>query len=313
MQKKMDKILAVLKDYGITNVAGLNYNLSYDELFEHEINPQNEGYSQGTLTDRDAVAVDTGIFTGRSPKDKYIVEEETSKHNIWWRNELRTSSDNKPLSEKNWEYLYDLSAGQLSGKNLYVQDGYAGANKNTRIRLANECTSRYWIDSNSKQADIIIGAPGNYHAQDGYAIRTLTDLDICFAVAATHPLARLSEHIKCNDVLEHRLVIVSDSLHEFPAGTPDIFLGRDVLSVPDLQSKYETIRLGLGVGYLPAYMIERDIDAGHLVPKNLEELQATHPLTVQWRTNNPGKTLEWFLESLGNPEVIDQILEPPVS
>jgi phosphoenolpyruvate carboxykinase (ATP) len=135
MQKKMDKILAVLKDYGISNVAELNYNLSYDELFEHEINPHNEGYSHGIVTDRDAVAVDTGIFTGRSPKDKYIVEEETSKHNIWWRNELRTSSDNKPLSEKNWEYLYDLSAGQLSGKKLYVQDGYAGANENTRIRI----------------------------------------------------------------------------------------------------------------------------------------------------------------------------------
>ncbi len=131
----MDKILAVLKDYGISNVAGLNYNLSYDELFKHEIDSHNEGYSQGIVTDQDAVTVDTGIFTGRSPKDKYIVEEETSKHNIWWRNELRTSSDNKPLSEENWEYLYDLSAGQLSGKTLYVQDGYAGANENTRIRI----------------------------------------------------------------------------------------------------------------------------------------------------------------------------------
>jgi len=131
----MDKILAVLKDYGISNVAELNYNLSFDELFKHETNPHNEGYSQGIVTDQDAVAVDTGIFTGRSPKDKYIVEEETSKHNIWWRNELRTSSDNKPLSEENWEYLYDLSAGQLSGKKLYVQDGYAGANENTRIRI----------------------------------------------------------------------------------------------------------------------------------------------------------------------------------
>ena len=91
MQKKMDKILAVLKDYGISNVSELYYNLSYDELFKHEIDPQNEGYSQGIVTDSDAVAVDTGIFTGRSPKDKYIVEEETSKHNIWWQNELRTS------------------------------------------------------------------------------------------------------------------------------------------------------------------------------------------------------------------------------
>ncbi len=135
MAKNLDKIKAALKSYGIPETEELYYNLSYDELFEHELDPNNEGYARGVLTDTGAVAVDTGIFTGRSPKDKYIVEEETSKDNIWWRNELRTSSDNKPLSEENWKYLYGLSANQLTGKKLYVQDGYAGANENTRLRI----------------------------------------------------------------------------------------------------------------------------------------------------------------------------------
>ncbi len=135
MAKNLDKIREDLKSYGIDDVRELNYNLSYDELFEHEIHPHNEGFAKGIVTDRGAVAVDTGIFTGRSPKDKYIVEEETSKDNIWWRNELRTSSDNKPLSEDKWEYLYDLSADHLSGKKIYVQDGYAGANEDTRLRI----------------------------------------------------------------------------------------------------------------------------------------------------------------------------------
>lgn len=135
MAKNLDKIREDLKSYGIDDVRELNYNLSYDELFEHEIHPHNEGFAKGIVTDRGAVAVDTGIFTGRSPKDKYIVEEETSKDNIWWRNELRTSSDNKPLSEDKWEYLYDLSADHLSGKKIYVQDGYAGANEDTRLKI----------------------------------------------------------------------------------------------------------------------------------------------------------------------------------
>ncbi|NOX85190.1 MAG: phosphoenolpyruvate carboxykinase (ATP) [Chlorobi bacterium] len=135
MAKNLDKIRKDLKSYGIDDVRELNYNLSYDELFEHELNPHNEGFAKGIVTDTGAVAVDTGIFTGRSPKDKYIVEEETSKDNIWWRNELRTSSDNKPLSEDKWKYLYDLSANHLTGKKIYVQDGYAGANEDTRIRI----------------------------------------------------------------------------------------------------------------------------------------------------------------------------------
>ncbi len=135
MAKDLNKIRKALESYGITDVKELYYNLSYDELFEHETDPNNEGYARGVVTDTGAVAVDTGIFTGRSPKDKYIVEEETSKHNIWWKNEQRKSSDNKPLSEENYRYLKDISAKQLSGKKLYVQDGYAGANEDTRLRI----------------------------------------------------------------------------------------------------------------------------------------------------------------------------------
>ncbi len=135
MARDLNKIKEDLKSYGIDDVKELYYNLSYDELYEHELDPNNEGYAKGVLTDTGAVAVDTGIFTGRSPKDKYIVEEETSKDNIWWKNEQRKSSDNKPLSEENYRYLKEISAKQLTGKKLYVQDGYAGANENTRLRI----------------------------------------------------------------------------------------------------------------------------------------------------------------------------------
>jgi phosphoenolpyruvate carboxykinase (ATP) len=79
--------------------------------------------------------VDTGIFTGRSPKDKYIVKEETSGNNIWWKNEQRKASDNKPISEAVWGDLKENTLKQLSGKKLYVQDGYAGANPDSRLKI----------------------------------------------------------------------------------------------------------------------------------------------------------------------------------
>ncbi len=130
MRRKPD-----LEKYGIHDVQEVFYNLSFDELFQHEIASSLKGYERGIVTDLGAVAVDTGIFTGRSPKDKFVVKERSSEGNIWWRNEQRTSSDNKPVSEEVWKDLKEISVKQLSGKKLYVQDGYAGTNPDTRLKI----------------------------------------------------------------------------------------------------------------------------------------------------------------------------------
>ena len=124
-----------LEQYGISNVKEIFYNLSYDELFKHEMDPSLEGFEKAYLTNMGAVSVDTGIFTGRSPKDKYIVKEETSESNVWWKSEKRRSSDNKPVSEEVWKDLKKLSIKQLNGKKLYVQDGYSGANPDSRLKV----------------------------------------------------------------------------------------------------------------------------------------------------------------------------------
>lgn len=124
-----------LSFYGIKDVKEIFHNLSYEDLFRHETDPSLEGFERGFVTEFGAVTVDTGIFTGRSPKDKYIVKEETSQENIWWRNEQRKASDNKPVSEDVWRELKEISIKQLSGKKLYVQDGFAGANEDTRLHI----------------------------------------------------------------------------------------------------------------------------------------------------------------------------------
>jgi phosphoenolpyruvate carboxykinase (ATP) len=128
-----------LSRYGISDVKEIYHNLSYDEFFKHETDPSLEGLERGFVTDTGAVTVDTGIFTGRSPKDKYIVREDENEQNIWWRNEHRKASDNKPVSEEVWKELYENSARQLSGKKLYVQDGFAGANEDSRLRVRFIC------------------------------------------------------------------------------------------------------------------------------------------------------------------------------
>lgn len=135
MARNIEKLKEDLKSYGIHDALNVYHNLTYDELFEHETDPKLNGFEKGFLTDTGAVAVDTGIFTGRSPKDKYIVKEETSAENVWWASPERKSSDNKPISEETWRYLEKHSAEQLSGKDLYVMDGYAGANEDTRLKV----------------------------------------------------------------------------------------------------------------------------------------------------------------------------------
>jgi phosphoenolpyruvate carboxykinase (ATP) len=124
-----------LTKYGIRDAKKIYHNLSYDELYKHETAPHLEGYEKAFKTTMGALSVDTGIFTGRSPKDKFIVDEATSRDNIWWRNDHRPASDNKPITEETWSELLTNSANQLTGKELYVQDGYCGANEDSRIKI----------------------------------------------------------------------------------------------------------------------------------------------------------------------------------
>ncbi|MFZ2286885.1 MAG: phosphoenolpyruvate carboxykinase (ATP) [Bacteroidales bacterium] len=125
----------ILKQYGISEVKGLVYNPSYNHLYEAELSPGLSGFERGMLTDTGSVAVDTGVFTGRSPKDKYVVLDKKTENTVWWRSETATVSDNKPLSVEAWEHCRKIAVQQLSGKKLYVVDCYSGANADTRIRV----------------------------------------------------------------------------------------------------------------------------------------------------------------------------------
>jgi len=134
IKSKNNNFFLDLSEYGLKNVKEIYYNLSYDELFVHETSDELEGYEKGFVTSTGAVAVDTGIFTGRSPKDKYIVYESESKDNIWWA-EKGNNSDNKPINEAVWNDLLSIGREQLSNKKLYVIDAYCGANENSRLKI----------------------------------------------------------------------------------------------------------------------------------------------------------------------------------
>jgi phosphoenolpyruvate carboxykinase (ATP) len=124
-----------LRKYGIENANEIIYNPSYNLLFAEETKPGLTGYEKGTITRSGAVSVDTGVFTSRSPNDKYIVLDDTSRDTVWWKSEKAKVSDNKPIPNEIWEHCKNLAAKQLSGKRLFVVDGFSGANENTRIAV----------------------------------------------------------------------------------------------------------------------------------------------------------------------------------
>ncbi|MDR2362171.1 MAG: phosphoenolpyruvate carboxykinase (ATP) [Prevotellaceae bacterium] len=123
-----------LTKYGITGVQEIIYNPSYETLFEAELDTQNEGFEKGQLTELGAVNVMTGVYTGRSPKDKFFVMDDTTRNTVWWTSD-EYKNDNKPITPAAWKALKSLAVNQLSGKRLYVVDTFCGANENTRLKI----------------------------------------------------------------------------------------------------------------------------------------------------------------------------------
>ena len=127
--KKLD-----LTKYGITGTTEIVYNPSFEELFAEETKPGLEGYEKGQVSELGAVNVMTGIYTGRSPKDKFIVMDETSKDTVWWTSE-GYKNDNHPASKETWAACKDIAIKELSNKRLFVMDAFCGTNKDTRMAI----------------------------------------------------------------------------------------------------------------------------------------------------------------------------------
>ena len=123
-----------LEKYGITNASEIVYNPSFELLYQEELNPTLEGFERGQLTELGAVNVMTGEFTGRSPKDKYIVKDAITENTVWWTSD-KAVNDNKPISQTTWNALKETTVKQLSGKRLFVVDAFCGANENTRLKV----------------------------------------------------------------------------------------------------------------------------------------------------------------------------------
>jgi len=134
MEVLTKSVISSLNELGIKNPKEIIYNPSYDELYEYELSPELEGYEKAYKTELGALNVMTGKFTGRSPKDKFIVKDDVTRDTLWWTSE-KSKNDNKPTTQAVWNDLKELVLEELSGKKLYVVDTYCGANEDTRLKV----------------------------------------------------------------------------------------------------------------------------------------------------------------------------------
>ena len=123
-----------LSKYGIVGTTEIVHNPSYEELYKEELKPELEGYEKAQESELGALNVMTGIYTGRSPQDKYIVMDETSKDTVWWTS-AEYKNDNHPASKKAWEVVKDLAKKELSNKKLFVVDAFCGADESSRMAV----------------------------------------------------------------------------------------------------------------------------------------------------------------------------------
>ncbi|MHB8473234.1 MAG: LysR family transcriptional regulator [Gammaproteobacteria bacterium] len=180
----------------------------------------------------------------------------------------------------------------------------------TALRLSSEMLSGTWDALLSGRADLVIGATGEGPAGGGYTSMPLGTMPFVFVVAPTHPLAALAEPLQEQDIQAHRVVAAADSSRTLPPLTSSILSGQDVLTVPTMASKCAAHRHGLGVGYVPRFMVSDDLARGRLIEKRTANPAPMPALQAIWRNQDIGKALHWFLEQLARPELFADILTP---
>lgn len=188
-----------------------------------------------------------------------------------------------------------------------IEAFYAVADR-TRLRIGQEALSGTWEALLERRADLLIGAAGEGPSGGGYVAEPMGSMPFVFAVAPTHPLAAIDRPLGKLDLQRHRAVAVADSARKLVSRTVGLAFGQDALTVPDIRSKHDFQRAGLGFGFLPEPYARAAIRAGELVVKEVEEPKPAETFYVAWRTGEEGAALRWWIERARRPGTLERLL-----
>jgi DNA-binding transcriptional LysR family regulator len=177
--------------------------------------------------------------------------------------------------------------------------------RDTRLRFTREVLAGMWDALMSGEADLLVGAPGPGPSGGGYRSRVLTQLSLEFCVAPAHPLATLPGPLSLAAVEHYRAVAIADTARRMPVRTVGILEGQPVLTVADLEGKLAALRTGLGVGWLPSWVANKEAAAKRLVIKPVNTEKHTEVLYLAWRSGESGKAMNWWLRKLRGSRVVE--------
>jgi DNA-binding transcriptional LysR family regulator len=190
-----------------------------------------------------------------------------------------------------------------------LRDFYAVADQ-TRVRIVKEQLSGTWEALLDRRADLLIGAAGAGPSGGGYTAEPLGTVSFVFVVAPSHPLAGVTHPLGKAELGHHRAVSVADSARQLQARTVGLLFGQDTLAVPDMQTKYQFQRAGIGFGFLPEGWVRDDIAHGLLIEKQVEEAKPDETLYMAWRSGEAGTALKWWKERVRSGSAFARMLTP---
>lgn len=210
-----------------------------------------------------------------------------------------------------WESALTLAVGDIipMARLFPLVSAFYAEERGTQIRLLREMLSGVWDALLSGRADIAIGATGEGPAGGGVTSRPLGAVTFVFVIRPTHPLAALPEPLSEDDILQYRAVAAADSSRNLAPVTSALLGGQEVFTVPDLETKVEAHRFGLGVGYVPRFLVADDLASGALVERRVVSTIPYPQLCLAWRTREKGKALKWFLDRLGDESLYAGIVD----
>jgi DNA-binding transcriptional LysR family regulator len=211
---------------------------------------------------------------------------------------------------KGWEVELRIAVETLIGiDRLYGLLGeFYEQNSGTRLRLSHEVLAGAWDALASGRADLAIGASGDPPPGGGYTVRALGHAQMHFVAAPFHPICDEPQPLGDHVIQRYRAVSIADSSRLLPPRTVGLLSGQDTLTVPSLEAKAAAHIAGLGVGFLPTWIAEREAQRGHL---RILEVTGSRPggeFLVAWRTNREGRALKWFAKRLEDPLVVAELL-----
>jgi DNA-binding transcriptional LysR family regulator len=184
---------------------------------------------------------------------------------------------------------------------------FCGVAGGTRLRFSRESLTGSWEALLDRRVDLIIGAPGQGPSGGGYIAEEIGRVSFVFAVAPTHPLAKLKGKIKKEELMQHKAISVSDTARRMAARTVGLMHGQNVIAVPDMQNKLALQLSGIGFGFLPEPYAHDAIAAGALIKKEVEEPKPDEIFYLAWRAGEVGAALDWWIERMRQVDIMSRL------